>query len=332
MKYLSVTDNDFIKIADAIREKTGKSGGLTLEQMPEEIAGIETGGGTSAPFCEVSVTEGLVTDALVEVMVKADADVNIQSRNQSTAAYYYNHEQFPEIPAELVESYPYILIMRHNDGTTRAYASTAKPYFDGVDRTTIPAGSYGRCTYDSTSNAWGLPDASGTSTYFAVHSGGNWAVWWSNYDVPNGSPDSEAVYFPASQPQAEQPADATHCYYNGLRLPVIPADALATYPYVWIRKNITSGYYEMYCSKVALFHSSDDSNIQHSGSVTKKRYRIAIANAETATGWEDNGTTTSNIGIDSDRTVFWSNYNIPDGSATATKIYFYGNMAVPVPN
>lgn len=32
-------------IADAIRGKTGKTEGLTLDQMPEEIAGIETGGG-----------------------------------------------------------------------------------------------------------------------------------------------------------------------------------------------------------------------------------------------------------------------------------------------
>ncbi len=33
-------------IADAIRGKTGKSGELTLDQMAEEIAGIETGGGS----------------------------------------------------------------------------------------------------------------------------------------------------------------------------------------------------------------------------------------------------------------------------------------------
>lgn len=32
-------------IADAIRGKTGKTDGLTLDQMPGEIEGIETGGG-----------------------------------------------------------------------------------------------------------------------------------------------------------------------------------------------------------------------------------------------------------------------------------------------
>lgn len=37
-------------IADAIRGKTGKSDGLTLDQMPGEIEGIETGGGEEVYF------------------------------------------------------------------------------------------------------------------------------------------------------------------------------------------------------------------------------------------------------------------------------------------
>lgn len=34
-------------IADAIRAKTGKTGGMTLDQMPAEIAGIQGGGGAA---------------------------------------------------------------------------------------------------------------------------------------------------------------------------------------------------------------------------------------------------------------------------------------------
>jgi hypothetical protein len=47
-------------IGDAIREKTGKTDKLTLDQMPTEIASIETGGGTTPadPIIEaLSVTE-----------------------------------------------------------------------------------------------------------------------------------------------------------------------------------------------------------------------------------------------------------------------------------
>ena len=41
---MALTDK-LTAIADAIREKTGKADALTLDQMPTEIAGIETGGG-----------------------------------------------------------------------------------------------------------------------------------------------------------------------------------------------------------------------------------------------------------------------------------------------
>lgn len=49
-------------IADAIRGKTGKTDGMTLDQMPEEIAGIETGGGTGG-VRRVQFTVTLDTDA-----------------------------------------------------------------------------------------------------------------------------------------------------------------------------------------------------------------------------------------------------------------------------
>lgn len=41
-----VKDTELTSIADAIRSKTGKTDGLTLDQMPGEIEGIETGGGS----------------------------------------------------------------------------------------------------------------------------------------------------------------------------------------------------------------------------------------------------------------------------------------------
>ena len=41
---MALTDK-LTAIADAIRDKTGKTDGMTLDQMATEIAGIETGGG-----------------------------------------------------------------------------------------------------------------------------------------------------------------------------------------------------------------------------------------------------------------------------------------------
>ena len=112
----------------------------------------------------------------------------------------------------------------------------------------------------------------------------------------------------------------THALYNGVRLPRIPDGVLASYPYVFIRHNTTSGFYEMYCATGTTYYSSP--NICFSTSTARQRYRIAIATAETATEWASNGTSTANVTIDSARPVLWSNHDIPSGSATATDIYF----------
>lgn len=45
MAWRKINDTKLTAIANAIRGKTGKTAALTLDQMPTEIAGIETGGG-----------------------------------------------------------------------------------------------------------------------------------------------------------------------------------------------------------------------------------------------------------------------------------------------
>lgn len=50
--------NKLSAIANAIRAKTGKTDSLTLDQMPTEIAAIETGGGVAEPVIEpLAITE-----------------------------------------------------------------------------------------------------------------------------------------------------------------------------------------------------------------------------------------------------------------------------------
>ena len=56
---MALTDK-LIAIADAIRDKTGGTESLTLDQMPTDIAGIETGGG-GLPSCITALASGTYT-------------------------------------------------------------------------------------------------------------------------------------------------------------------------------------------------------------------------------------------------------------------------------
>lgn len=115
--------------------------------------------------------------------------------------------------------------------------------------------------------------------------------------------------------------------YNGVELPPIPN--LQGYPYCWIRKNTTSGYYDLLYSDIP-FYKYETGIKDISGIKGKPWYRIDIATAETATGWINNtvANTYNSWGVDDARPVFWSNYDIPNGSATATDVYFYGTEPV----
>lgn len=118
------------------------------------------------------------------------------------------------------------------------------------------------------------------------------------------------------------------CYYNNVLLPGIPDEILARYPYAWIRNNTTTGYYDLFLSDVAFYYS--DGIEEGNGVAGKPRYRVEIATAETETGWTNNNNTQySSWGLDSARTVLWSNHDIPNGSATATELYFKGSEPVP---
>ncbi len=57
---MALTDK-LTAIADAIRGKTGKTDGLTLDQMATEIAGIEAGGGGGMESGELVLTSAVTT-------------------------------------------------------------------------------------------------------------------------------------------------------------------------------------------------------------------------------------------------------------------------------
>lgn len=117
-------------------------------------------------------------------------------------------------------------------------------------------------------------------------------------------------------------------YYNGVLLPVIPEDLLVEYPYAWIRNNTTTGYYDLIMSNTPYYYQSS-SLYEGAGVKGLPYYRVPISDVESATKWTTYGSHTFNSwGLDSARTVLWSNHDIPSGSATATDIYFEGTEPV----
>ena len=120
----------------------------------------------------------------------------------------------------------------------------------------------------------------------------------------------------------------THFLYNGVRLPKIPDSVLASYPYAWIRNNTRTGYYDLLLSQEP-WYLKDENTLEKSTTSTMW-YQIAIASSATTEAWVYNSDYASAVwGNESDRRIMWSNHDIPNGSATATDIYFEGTDPVP---
>lgn len=93
---MALTDK-LTAIADAIRAKTGKTDSMTLAQMPTEIMGITTGGGTSPDVRYVTFMNGdtvlykkpvAVGDDCVDVLTKGLIETPTK---ESTAQYNYTY-------------------------------------------------------------------------------------------------------------------------------------------------------------------------------------------------------------------------------------------------
>ena len=123
-------------------------------------------------------------------------------------------------------------------------------------------------------------------------------------------------------------------YYNGVLLPELPVDVLAQYPYAWIRDNTTSGYYDLLMSSSPWWCSTNTSSEVTISTENYTQgiqwYRVQKSAASSAIGWTFNQVwnTSGGFGAESNRPVFWSNHDIPNGSATATEIYFEGSEPV----
>lgn len=116
------------------------------------------------------------------------------------------------------------------------------------------------------------------------------------------------------------------CWYNGVLLPEIPADVLASYPYAWIRKHTTNGEYQLIFSASG-FYFNGSSAVSDKNSVNNPKYVLPITDGTVWTVASDSEGYSSWT-VDDDRPCMWSNHNIPSGSATATAIYFKGSEPV----
>ena len=117
------------------------------------------------------------------------------------------------------------------------------------------------------------------------------------------------------------------CWYNGVLLPELPDDVLASYPYAWIRKHTTNGVYQLMLSASGFFYETGGVMVDK-GSVVNPQYTFPIGES-TATTWTNaNNTTYYRWTVDDARPCMWSNHDIPNGSATATVIYFEGSEPI----
>lgn len=320
-------------IADGFRASRGTEQEYSLDEMAVLAAEKVGGGGPlQAKTAYPSHSEQIIAPdedyyGLVSVTVKPVPKLPacvVEIKTPSGVEYYYNHEQLPEIPADVVAKYPYLVIMR-SPNRMRIIASTEKAYYhtmeDGSRRITVNStGAVYRADVNTVAGGW-VTVGFGNGTWFGVDGSGTYVVWWSNYDIPNGSVDAEEIYFPASQPQAEQPAEATHFYYNGVRLPKIPGNVLESYPYVYMTGTKAFGAF----SVKPYFYSTTayPSTLKADGSGVNYKY-----DEETDSWVFDKEYSSVYVIING---FHWTNYDMPNGSETATDIYFYGTPAVPDP-
>ena len=105
------------------------------------------------------------------------------------------------------------------------------------------------------------------------------------------------------------------CWYNGVLLPEIPADVLASFPYCWM--NSTRSVFIV--AAYPWYYSSGKLNI----AVSAENRKYSLSSDET--GWVLSNTHTDTGGYTVTEPPIWSSHDIPNGSATATGIYFKGS-------
>jgi hypothetical protein len=112
--------------------------------------------------------------------------------------------------------------------------------------------------------------------------------------------------------------------YNGVLLPEIPADVLAQYPYAWIRKNKDGITYDLVFSEQLWYYKP-----YFTTNASDYVWYVATVDSN-SWAYKQNKPSGSSINFGAGGGAVWSNHDIPNGSETATEIYFEGSEPVPV--
>ena len=110
------------------------------------------------------------------------------------------------------------------------------------------------------------------------------------------------------------------CYYNGVLLPGIPAEMFVKYPYAWIRLGSDGKTYDLILSPYSWYFT--DKLLTQSSKYVWYTATIEAGCWVYKTTYTDTGEFNLGGGL------IWSNHDIPNGSATATEIYFEGSEPV----
>lgn len=133
--------------------------------------------------------------------------------------------------------------------------------------------------------------------------------------IESGLPSAAGItfgYVKKTETVTEQ-APEGKCWYNGALLPEIPADVLAEFPYCWINSAgnafVVAAYPWYYVSEVLNIPTTAEN----------RKYTLS------GDSWILSNTYTDTGNYDGKTPPTWSNHDIPNGSATATEIYFEGS-------
>lgn len=242
------------------------------------------------------------------------------------AKFYYNGVLLPEIP--VIEGYPYTFITKSGTRYNLVFCTTKYFYASASGSLPNRLDTNGNAivynywlTFEDYENGadWSLRNTTG---YYWDNPDSN--LLWSNYNIPKGSAVATAIYFYSTHPVPE----ADECYYNDVLLPTIPADVLAEYPYCLMYYSSSNGNMQLLFGKGNWYvaPSTDSKYTYQVWCSVNSDIQWYYCNVNSGTKWSFYKTT---YGWWGDLNTVWSNHDIPNGSATATAIYFYGNSPVP---
>lgn len=120
----------------------------------------------------------------------------------------------------------------------------------------------------------------------------------------------------------------THALYNGVRLPKMPEDVLSVCPYYVIRYNGTA--YQFLAANCPWYYKNGYAYTSIESGTFKYRQYKADTDAWSRVGSSDAGSAPGGWYVStSGWTLIFSSHDMPNGSATATDIYFEGTDPVP---